>query len=203
MIEQDLRNNGVEMYEPPKWLDDVLRRSFAGSDRAVTEFPAPSEAFHQRSRDAANSALSIIRLRNERRRIGFVPITLAEYIQGLVKVAGVQIESVLARFGIENISRSNSDSARKLARLAQELGISLREVLIHARIGFVERTNALPVPLLLAHHRSIGVRDQLGECEAALGMAEAGYDGELLNELHRTEFEIRAAYKQGESALDP
>jgi len=196
MIERDFKNTSVD--QTPDWLDDVLRESFKDRHEAKVVFDEPSQAFRQRCQAAADSAFSIVKLRNERRRIGFVPISLAEYVQGLVKVAGVQIEGVLARFGIDDITSGTSDSARKLARLAQELGISLREVLVHVRIGFVERIDSVPVPLLLAHHRSTGVRDQLGECEAVLGLAEAEYDGELLNELRRTEFEIRAAYKQGE-----
>ena len=199
MMEKDFEDMSANVYEPPKWLDDALRELFDDGHGTVIEFSPPSEAFRERCREAANVALSIARLRNERRRIGFVPISLAEYIQGLVKVTGVQSGAVLARFGIDDIKRLTSGSARSLARLAQELDISLREVLIHVRIGFVEKIDSAPVPLLLARHRSAGSRSQLEECEAILGTAEAEFDGELLNELRRTEFEIRAAYKEGDS----
>lgn len=197
MIEQDFEDVSTDAYEPPKWLDNALRQTFARGD--AIEFSRPSEAFKARCRTAANVALSIAKLRNERRRIGFVPMSLAEYIQGLIKVTGVQIDTVLSRFGIDDVTRVTSGSARNLARLAQELNISLREILIHVRIGFLEKIDSAPVPLLLARHRSTGPRNQLEECEAILGSAEAEYDGELLNELRRTEFEIRAAYKQGDS----
>jgi hypothetical protein len=187
----------VETYEPPKWLEEVLYLS-ANESCSGAELESPSDAFRQRCREAAELASSIAKLRSERRRIGFVPMSLAEYIQGLMKVAGVQVATVLARFGIEETSLRTRESARKLARLAQELGISLREVLVLVRVGFVEKIDSAPVSLLLARHRSEGVRDPLGECEAVLALVEAEYDSGWLNELRRTEFEIRTAYKQGE-----
>jgi hypothetical protein len=198
MNEREL--DSTDIHETPQWLDDVLRLSlteppFGGSDARLNP---PSEAFLKRCNKAASIGASIAKLRADRRRIGFVPMSLAEYIQGLIKVADVKLAAVLESFGMQDISALTSESARKFARLAQELGISLREVLVHARIGFVERVESVPVPLLLAHHRSTGFRDELGECEAVLGLAEAEYDVELLNELRRIEFEIRAAYKQGE-----
>jgi hypothetical protein len=197
-------NASAEMYESPQWLEDVLRLSLDEPSlrRSETKFEPPSEAFRQRCQEAADIAASIMKLRRERQRIGFVPMSLADYIQGLIKVAGVQLTTVLARFGVEDVSLSTPGSARKLASLGKELGIGLREILAHVRIGFVEKIDSVPVPLLLAHHRSAGLRDQLGECEAVLGLVEAEYDAERLNELRRTEFEIRAAYKQGESRLD-
>jgi len=198
-MEQDFEDMSANVYEPPKWLDEALRQVFDDGHSTAIEFSEPSEAFRERCREAANVALTIARLRSERRRIGFVPISLVEYIEGLVKVTGVQIDAVLARFGIDDIRRVTADSVRNLARLAQELNISLREVLIHVRIGFVEKFDSAPVPLLLARHRSAGPRTKLEECEAILGTAEAEYDRELLNELRRTEFEIRAAYKEGDS----
>lgn len=197
MIEQEFEDASANFYEPPEWLDDALRQTF-GSGGAI-QLSEPSEAFKERCRNAASVALSVAKLRNERRRIGFVPISLAEYIEGLVKVTGVQIEAVLSRFGIDDLSRLSTDSVRNLARLAQELNIGLREVLIHVRIGFLETIDSAPVPLLLARHRSTRLRSQLDECEAILGAAEAEYEGELLNQLRRAEFEIRATYKQGDS----
>src|SRR5215510_14153379 len=112
MREQDFEDMSANVYEPPKWLDDALREVFDDGHGTAIEFSQPSEAFRERCREAANVALSMARLRNERRRIGFVPISLAEYIQGLVKVTGVQIDAVLARFGIDDIRHLTSGSAR-------------------------------------------------------------------------------------------
>ena len=197
MIEADFKDT-PEHLDESEWLTELLRQSFQDQGDTETPLTKPSEDFHQRCEMAADAAFAITKLRNERRRIGFIPISLAEYLQGLMNITGAQIEAVLLRFGIDEVKNVTSESARKFARLAQELEISLREFLIHVRIGFVERIDSTPVPLLLAHHRSAGIRDQLSECEVVLGIAEAEYDGELLNELRRTEFEIRAAYKQGE-----
>jgi hypothetical protein len=198
MIERDLTDTSFDSNGASAWLEDVLKESFAQRGESKVEFSPPSEAFRQRCQDAADVAVSVARLRNERRRIGFVPVSLAEYVQGLIKVTGAQAEAVLARFDLVDIDRLTSDSVRGLTRFAQRLGISLREILIHVRIGFLEKIDSVPVPLLLAHHRTAGPRDQLAECESVLALAEGKYEGELLNELRRAEFEIRTAYKQGE-----
>ena len=70
MREQDFEDMSANVYEPPKWLDDALREVFDDGHGTAIEFSQPSEAFRERCREAANVALSMARLRNERRRIG-------------------------------------------------------------------------------------------------------------------------------------
>lgn len=194
----------ADAYEPPEWLNEALHLYLGQTlgNRPEVKLEQPSEDFLRKCQEAANVASSVTRLRRERQRLGFVPTSLADYIQGLAKVTGVQLSAVLARFGIDDAALQAPSSVRTLARLARELGIGLRETLIHFRIGFVEKIDSVPVSLLLAHHRTPGVFDQLGECEAVLRLAEAEYESGWLEELRRAEFEIRAAYKENESKAD-
>lgn len=195
------KTHATDAYEPPEWLNNTLHLYMGQTLRSRPEaaLERPSEDFLQRCREAADVAASVARLRTGRRQLGFVPMALADYIRGLAKVAGVQLSVVLARFGLDDAALQDPGSVRGLARLARDLGIGLRETLIHLRIGFVEKIDAVPVTLLLAHHRAPGVLDQLGECEAVLRLAEAKYESGWLDEVRRAEFEIRAAYKEDES----
>lgn len=194
----------ADAYDPPEWLDEALHLCLGQTlgNRPEVALEQPSEDFLRKCREAADTASSVARLRRGRRQLGFVPMPLADYIHGLAKVAGIRLSAVLARFGVDETALRDPNSARALAHLAYDLGMGLRETLIHFRIGFVEKIDAVPVTLLLAHHRGQGMLDQLGECEAVLRLAEAKYESGWLDELRRAEFEIRAAYKEGESEDD-
>lgn len=194
-------NAEVDDDEPPVWLDDAVRlaseeRLFNGGPGADGAQPG-AEAFLRRCDEAAEVALGILRLREERQRVKFVPLSFAEYLQGLVKVADVRLPAVLAWLKIDDIKRPGPATAPAFARLAREIGIELREALIHIRIGFAAQADAAAVPLLLARHRNSGARrGMLEDCEVVLGSIEAGYDFDLWKELQDTEAEVRAAYEE-------
>ena len=187
----------VDAYRPPQWLTDVLQMSRTGVDfhNPAAETSQISDAFRHRCHEAAEVALSIMKLQNERQRIGFVPVSFTEYVHGLAKIAGLSLSAVLSRLGIVELSQPNLSSARAFARLAQELGFSLRETLVHVRIGFAEGLNSAPVSMMVAQRRSGGVRgSQLEECEGALRQLELEYAPKELAEIQRIESEIRATY---------
>lgn len=199
MNDQSDNNTNVEDIEPPIWLDDAVRLAreaqLFNSDEAAAG--AGSEAFLRRCDEAAEVALGLFRLREERKRIRFVPLSFAEYLEGLVKVADVRLSAVLAWLKIDDIRRPGPATARAFARLASEIGIELREALVHIRIGYAAQTDAAAVPLLLARHRNSGARrGLLDDCEVVLGNIEARYDFELWKELQETESEVRAAYEE-------
>jgi hypothetical protein len=155
------------------------------------------KAFKRRCREGANLALSLSSLRKERERVGFVPLGLAAYLQGLSKVADVSVGPILSWIGIDDLSRLSSASSVSLARLARAIGIELRQALIHLRIGFAEQIDGAPMALLVARQRSTSLtRNSLEECEAVLGELELDYDLESVNLLRRAEFEFRSAYKE-------
>jgi hypothetical protein len=204
MSKQDPPPASAESYEPPAWLRDALSLSLQSNHSDQSEEEPISPALSEKYREAAGVALSLAKLRKEKERVGFVPLPLADYIQGLVKVANISLPRILKWVGLDDISRPSAGSARAFARLTQEIGINLREALIHIRIAYASQVDSPPILLLMARQRSAGgtgTGGTLEECEAVLGAVESEYELDSLRELRRTEFEIRAAYKeQGETA---
>jgi hypothetical protein len=200
MNEQNDTSADLDDVEPDGWLAGAI--GLASEARLFRQDGADepgqdSSAFLRRCDEAAEVAISVLKLREERKRIGFVPLSFAEYLNGLVKVADVRISAVLRWLKIDDISRPGPAAARALARLANELGIELREALIHIRIGFAAQSDATAVPLLLARHRGAGAgRALLDDCEVILGNVEAGYDLNLWKEVQEVESEVRAAYEE-------
>jgi hypothetical protein len=186
----------IETYEAPEWLVEVFEACRRSGTFAAAEAERVSPELMYRYQGAAKTAHNLALLRKERQRVGFVPLSFADYVGGLVKVNDVALGPVLKWFGIEDLSRPEPSSAKAFARLAQGLGMSLRESLAHIRIGFAALIDSAPIPLLLARHRPSGPRgSQMEECEAVLAEIESDYDLDSLKQLRRTEFEIRAAYQ--------
>src|SRR2546423_336645 len=185
----------IETHEPPAWLVNLLR---VAAESAILgtpeEVPATPELL-TKYRTAADVALCFARLRKERDCIGFVPLSIVDYIQGLIKVTNVPLAPILTWLGITDLAELGPGSAKAFAKLTQGIGISLREALVHLRIGLAEQIDSAPMPLLVARQRSSGAfRNQLEECEAVLSEIESEYDLDCLRELRGAEFEIRAAY---------
>jgi hypothetical protein len=193
----------IDSYETPEWLAEMLdtcRRSGA-FNLPDGEAEQVSPELLSRYTEAAGIAYSVALLRKERQRVGFVPLSFSDYVNGLMKVNKVALPPVLKWFGIGDLSRPEPAAGRAFARLAQALGMDVREALAHIRIGFAALIDSAPIPLLVARHRSAGPRaSQMEECEAVLGEIESDYDLQSLKQLRRTEFEIRAAYKELEKA---
>lgn len=180
--------SGGESSELAPWFADVLG--------ATLPEASAEEAFRGRCHEAGAAAHSIARLRHERQRVGFVPLPLAEYIQGLVKLAGVPLGPVFARLGVTDLTCAEPDSVRGAARLAREVGISLRETLAHLRIGLAAQAGSAPFPLLVARCRATGHRrTPLEECEDVLKQIEVGYGLDGLRKLRNLESEIGAVYR--------
>ena len=196
-FESDSTNNIDEGVVTPIWLTQALQQSGEYVLFNESEEGALAPEFQNRCREAVAVALSLGQLRRERERIGFVPLSLSAYIQGLVKVTNISLSPIMKWLGLEELSQIGADSAVGLARLAQSLGIQLREALIHLRIGFAEQIDGAPMPLLIARHRSAGSgRNSFEECESVLTKIESGYDLESFKELRRAEFEFRSRYKE-------
>src|SRR4051812_31954834 len=111
--------------DPPDWLLNLLR--------AARHQDVP-EGFRQRCRQSAGAALTLARLRRERERIGFVPLSLPDYVEGMARALGESLSEVLAWLGLRELR--GEDAAAPLARLGHALGMSWRETLAHLRIAF-------------------------------------------------------------------
>jgi len=179
----------------PAWLAEALKTT---RDELLARREEPgtvSEAFVDRCRRSAQVALSLAKLRKERERIGFVSLSLADYLQGIAKTAQVSLDPILEWLGIDNLVRPTPVSARGFARLAQELGMGLREVLLHVRVALAQEVGAPPIAILSARYRAGGVRlSEADECEASLRQIEHGYSPAERRVLSEVEAEVRRFY---------
>src|SRR3990172_1638002 len=139
----------IETYQEPEWFTEALRatRDAAYFVNPVIEPEQISLSFRERCRKAAEVALILETLRRERRRVGFVPLSLANYIEGLAKVTNVSLTPVLLWLGITDLAGFDHGSVKALARLAKDIEISIRETLVHLRISFADRFGLAPISL--------------------------------------------------------
>jgi hypothetical protein len=183
-------------YRPPDWLATLLLEVTEEGELSPLEYVTSGE-FVIGCEQAAVVSLSVARLRKERQRAGFVPLALNEYIEGLVKVAGASLGTVLSWLGLSTLDCSDEPSAVALARLAKEIGMGARELLLHLRIGFAVQSHVAPVSLLLARRRGSGtVQSNLDECEQVLAEAESSYSSEAIGELRKLESLVNAALRR-------
>jgi hypothetical protein len=179
----------------PAWLLDRLQ--LAGDYATFTSElqPAVSAGFRARAREEAEIAFTLHRLRAESEKIGFVALSIGDYIQGIAKVANLSLPPVLNWLGIPDLRQPRPDSARGFARLGLEIGFSLAQILTHVRIALAGAAGSPMIPLLMARRRAgTPNRNDLQECLAVLEEVETQYDPAMLTDLRRIEAEIRAAY---------
>src|ERR1051325_2658397 len=113
-------------YQPKPWLSRLLLTAQTPeTSNDALEDGRVTDLFLTRCEEAAYVGLSVLRLRRERHRVGFVPMSFDQYIDGLVKVADVSISPVLNWLGIKNLSSPVVSTAA--VRLAREIDISRRE----------------------------------------------------------------------------
>lgn len=201
MKKQDAKISRPEdEVEISDWLAAALHlagdaAAFESADSSAANLSA---GFHRRCRQAAGQALAILKMRQERQRIGFLAVPLADYLQGLMKVAGVSLSQVLAATGITDLALQTPGPLTAVGGLAQAIGMSLREVLVHLRIGIAAQSQPVPMTLLVAHrHAGDPRRSPLEICEAVLLQIESTYDAGGLNHLRAAEQAIRRAYREG------
>ncbi len=189
--------NEEDIFAAPAWL--IHKLQLAGDYAAFTSDhqSAVSELFRARSREAAEIAYTLNKLHSEREKIGFLPMSIGDYVQGIAKVANLSLSPTLGWLGISNICRPDPQSAGAFARLGLELGLSLSEILAHIRVAIADIAGSSPIPLLMARCRSgtLG-RNDLQTCISVLEEIEAKYDQSILQDLRLIETEIRAVYQQ-------
>lgn len=199
MIYEDIPTQTEEdLFATPGWL--IHKLQLAGDYTAFTSDrqPAVSEQFRARAREAAEIAYTLSKLRSERKKIGFVAMSIGAYVQGIAKVANLSLSPTLRWLGISNLCHPDPQSARGFARLGLELGLSLSELLTHIRVAIAGLVGDFPITLLIARRRRAGAmgRTDLQACISVLEEIEAKYDQSTLQNLRLIEAEIRAVYQQ-------
>jgi len=107
-------------------------------------------------------------------------------------MASVSLAPVLAWFGISDLDTPTPASAGPLARLAGEIGFTIREARDLLRLSFAAASGYASAPLL-AVRRGETSMDELDACEAALDEIEARYPDRLRTELGAILREVREA----------
>jgi hypothetical protein len=172
-------------YERPSWLRCALENS-----RISPEFRARCE-------DAGRVALAIAKMRRERSRAQrFVELSLELYIDGIAKLSGADLVTILAWLKVPDLRNLEAETIRGVMRLCKEIGMSLREALAHVRIGFAEAQGFGPFSLVVAR-RGPGDRG-LEFCEAALSEVETSYPTAILQKIHSLEDAIQSIYREAE-----
>ena len=175
----------LDHYEQPTWLRLALE-----SSRASPEFVA-------RCQEAAMVALAIAKMRRERSRARrFVDLSLESYIGGVAKLSGADLQGVLTWLKVPGLGNLGLETVRGAMRLCKEIGMSLREVLAHVRIGFAEAQGFGPFSLVVAR-RGPGDRG-LEYCETALAEVETGYPIATIQQIRSLEDAIHSAYREAE-----
>lgn len=154
-----------------------------------------SEAFLTRCTEAAHVAAELAKLRQAREHVGFLPFPVLGYLERLGRRAGVGLAPILAWARIDRSSTEEPGFARGWARLAREIGVSLREARVQLRLSFVEVLAPDLKPVLVRRrafrrHRAT----VLEQYEASLDKIVSRWSGDALAQLRAAEAEVRSAY---------
>jgi len=100
--------------------------------------------------------------------------------------------------GIDASSPQDVAFARGWGRLAQEIGLNLREAILQARLSFAEAAGLTITPALVRQRQTgRSRRTRLEEYEGLIDQMASQWDNETLARLHAAEAEIRSLYVEG------
>jgi hypothetical protein len=135
-------------------------------------------------------------LRAERERFGFLPLPFGAYLQELARQVALDLQPILAAFGIVEVERPTSQSATTFALLAREFGLDLPQLSLHVRLS-VAACQGIADPIQLANFDG-HVGDDWAVCEAAFERLEAAYEPPVFAELQRIQAALRAVYDEAD-----
>lgn len=187
-----------EQLTEAAWLNEVLQ--IARVARAYA--PETNEAIPARARARIARkihATALKQLRAERERFGFLPLAFGAYLQELARQVALDLQPILAAFGIIEVERPTSQSATAFAWLARELGFDLTQLSLHVRLS-VAACQGIAEPILAAHHAGYAGDDR-ALCEAAFEHLEAAYDRQTFAELQRIQAALRAVYDEADRSV--
>ncbi len=199
-MSQSCRKGSFQPESPQEgeWFVEALIGIVADQDvfeNPDMKFERTSERFRQRCSEAADIALTISKIRKESVRIGFSPISLAQYVQGIADALNLSLKPVLKWIGVKDISYTTVETAGEIARFAKKIGFSLRETLAHIRIGFLEQVGYDPNSLLAENRDTSGKqRDQLEICERMIKELEGESGFKEINSLREITSEVRSEF---------
>lgn len=133
-----------------------------------------SAAFRRRCQEAAQTAYRLTLMAKAREQIGFQPVPFEQYVELLARSAAVDVAPVLVWAGTDDLSRTTTATVMAFVRLARQLGLELRQTLLHVRLSLAAERIALPRPGLARGRRveHVGHSDPLRDCEDLLARVE-------------------------------
>lgn len=170
---------------------DLLVSAVSG----LAERDDPGPEFARRVREAAAAALHLRRISDERARTGFIPVPLDEYIKRLAMSAGAALSVVWRALRVDRPKDVVSLSAERLAWLGSSIGIPLREMVAHVRLGLLRGSIVFPEAWASAareERRATG--SALERCEAALQAELANADAATAKRYAAVEHDLTKAY---------
>lgn len=189
--------SGEKFHSPGPCVENMLELTAfyeALRDQDNTQI---SEEFRQDCIKTADAAWETAKLQAGRERVGFRPLPLMDYLQKLAETVNVSLATVLERFGIAELSYPTVETIRPFARLAQQIGISRDETLMHFRVSLAERAgyNLMPLSARRSVTGSLANYDEK-RCEQALAEVEAEYDARQSQEFRRLKSEVLAVFSE-------
>lgn len=188
--EEILTEQQAEDFTAPEWLINKLQlaadyAAFISGDQAPV-----SEEFRARAREAMEEKDTLSILRSECARIGFVALSIGDYIIGIATARNLSLTSTLSWFEIADLRRPDHQSAAGFAHLGLEIGLGRLELITHIRIAMAGFNS-----LVIRPRAGASGRNNLQECVSILNEIEAKYDQSTREELRLIEAEIYAVYQ--------
>jgi hypothetical protein len=139
---------------------DVLCPKATSSTKASLP-PGAADRF----RNAAAAGIAMSRLREERRRCGFEPVALSEYLRRLARRSGQQLDVVYQWAGVAGSPRSLVEQPAAAVRVARGTGILRPELEVHLGLDFLDAAGIRMSPGVARGARG---GDPLIECAEAV-----------------------------------
>lgn len=196
-MNQQYRDADTGEHPGPEWLSASLRSAGQFFDLdAFRKEPTPvSQTFEEQCALAANTVYALHQMREQQRKMKFVPMPLPDHVERLADAAGVSIREALAWLGVTEVSEVMFLGGTRLGQLARRLGLGLQEALALTEAGYAETKGMEPMTLLAASARgNVGSGTQLAQCESMLARIRESYDCSTREELDAILDELEQAY---------
>lgn len=185
--------------EFPAWLPPLLRECHRVDEIPDVKAVPVTDELRQLCREASLRALDIQKLREERKNLGQLIVSLHDYLKTLAKRANVNLRPLLAAFEIRRPDRPDRNSAHGLARLARYIGLKQDDAWLLMRLNYA-RYGGQGVSAMAdgfaKQHLNGPPCDSRSECKAALDQLEAKYNREMREGLHAMAATFRAVYAE-------
>lgn len=146
--------------------------------------------------ERALAAASVRKLRAAADRTGFEALSFVEYIRRIAYVAGVKMRTIMTFTGIESEEHIGAldQPCEQSASLAEAIGLSLRQLVLHLKLAVLEKHAVPTVTCLRARSGSPSSSWSLAEVEDRIAEVEHELDPAIRERLRSCEFITNRLY---------